>query len=401
MSDYIKLENETDDDYINRVCEHHAEIGSWTKVAEIINNELNLKWDESTYRKRWRVREQIQEAIATNQCTSEELLSRLEAKEEKLRKERIKIQTMNAERNRIDRAEARQELFYENVGKYIQSIPAPEFNPLYESDTPPIKGYLQVISDVHYGATFESQHNSYSPEICKARFESLAAQTIDFIKDRKIKVFSVLSCGDLIQGLIHLTDLKLNDSTLVKSVVDISRIIASYLTTLSQYAEIVYHHVPASNHTQLRVFGANRSELPNEDVEYIIGNYIKDLVKSNPRISVHLASKNQDYVDFTIMGNSCIAMHGHQIKDVNSALSNLELFHGLAFDVVFMGHFHAGKEMVCAEGNQGDKEVIIAPSFIGSDPYSDSLLKGAKSSVKIYGLSVLKGITESYKIVLN
>lgn len=400
MSDYIKLENETDDDYINRVCEHHAEIGSWTKVAEIINHELNLKWDESTYRKRWRVREQIQEAIATNQCTSEELLSRLEAKEEKLRKERIKIQTMNAERNRIDRAEARQELFYENIGQYIQTLPTPDFKPLND-DIHQLLQYVQVFSDVHYGATFESKNNEYSPLICENRFRLLAQQTEAFLKSHQVKRFNVVSCGDLVQGLIHLTDLKLNDTTMVESIVGVSRIIAEYLNYISQYAEIEYYHVPQSNHTQLRVFGSKRSELPNEDVEFIIGNYIMDLLKDNPRVRVHLAKKNEDHIFFTIYGNHCIALHGHQIKDINSVFSQLELFHHTNLDVVFMGHFHANKEMTCGEAVSSDKQLIIAPSFIGSDPYSDSLLKGAKSSVKIYGFDQIYGITETYKMILN
>lgn len=46
--------------------------------------------------------------------------------------------------------------------------------------------------------------------------------------------------------------------------------------------------MPKANHTQLRVLGAKANELGEEDLEYVIGHYIKDLCSDNYRISVHL-----------------------------------------------------------------------------------------------------------------
>ena len=38
---------------------------------------------------------------------------------------------------------------------------------------------------------------------------------------------------------------------------------------------ISYYHTPSANHTQIRVLNAKASELADEDLEYLMGNYIK------------------------------------------------------------------------------------------------------------------------------
>ena len=70
-------------------------------------------------------------------------------------------------------------------------------------------------------------------------------------------------------------------------------------------------------------------------------------------------------------------------------------------EYLILGHYHAGKEFTGYESVCSDAEVLIAPSFVGSDPYSDSLMKGSKSSVKIFGFSEVYGHISTRKIVLN
>ena len=94
-------------------------------------------------------------------------------------------------------------------------------------------------------------------------------------------------------------------------------------------------------------------------------------------------------------------MHGHQVKNTNTVLQDMKSLMDSNVDYILMGHFHGGKETTISEGCTHDCEVLIAPSFIGSDPYSDSLMTGSKSAVKIFGFNDLYGHTESYKIILN
>lgn len=326
--------------------------------------------------------------------------SELDVKIHELRKERIKLQTSNVERNRLDRSEARQEMYYEYVGNVVQALSLPIFQPIEDGVHHEIN-YLVGLADVHYGARYHSINNEYSPEEAKKRFEYLTCRLIHFVQEKHITTLTIVSLGDLIQGVLRLSDLKINDSSIVKATVEICRLIASMLNELSVYTNIAYYHTPSANHTQLRVLNAKASELADEDLEYLMGNYIKDLCANNERITVYLAKEGNDFIEVYIPGNEIIAMHGHQLKNIENAVKDVSILHKKFYDTVLLGHYHNGKEIPSHEGILGDAEVLISPSFVGSDPYSDKLCKGSKACVKVYGFDKLFGHTETYKIILN
>ena len=317
-----------------------------------------------------------------------------------MRKERIKLQTANIERGRIDRNESRQELYYEYVGRTCSSLSLPEFQPLYNESENSLE-YIITLADFHYGAKFISENNEYSPEIAKERLELLTGYIINFIQKHHTKRIIIVSLGDMLQGILRINDLKINDSTVVKATVEISRLIALFLRELSIYANIEYYHTPSANHTQIRPLGTKSSEIADEDLEYLIGNYIKDLCSGNERISVNLAEEGKQYIEIPIMGNEVIAMHGQQLKNIENSIRDLSMMRRSFIDYLLLGHFHSGKEIPSFEGCCSDTEILVSPSFVGSDPYSDSIMKGSKAAVKIYGFDSTYGHTETYKFILN
>lgn len=317
-----------------------------------------------------------------------------------MRKERIKLQTANIERGRIDRNESRQELYYEYVGRTCSSLSLPEFQPLYNESENSLE-YIITLADFHYGAKFISENNEYSPEIAKERLELLTGYIINFIQKHHTKRIIIVSLGDMLQGILRINDLKINDSTVVKATVEISRLIALFLRELSIYANIEYYHTPSANHTQIRPLGTKSSEIADEDLEYLIGNYIKDLCSGNERISVNLAEEGKQYIEIPIMGNEVIAMHGHQLKNIENSIRDLSMMRRSFIDYLLLGHFHSGKEIPSFEGCCSDTEILVSPSFVGSDPYSDSIMKGSKAAVKIYGFDSTYGHIETYKFILN
>lgn len=324
----------------------------------------------------------------------------IDKKLEELRKERIKLQTANIERNRIDRAQSRQEMYYEYVGNAITSLPLPEFRPIVQNDSNE-KEYIATLSDLHFGAVFTSEHNKYSPEIARYRMEYLTSRLISFVEEKSLSRLHIISLGDMLQGLLRVNDLRINDSTVVKSCVEVSRLIALMLNTLSEYTNVEYYHVPSANHTQIRPLGSKANELMDEDLEYLIGNYIKDLCSMNKRINVHLAEEGKQYIQIDIMGFTIIAMHGHQIKNIETSIRDLSMLYSGFVDYVILGHYHSGKQLTSYEGICHDCEVLVAPSFVGSDLYSDSILKGSKAASCIYGIDYISGHDETYKIILN
>ncbi len=400
LNNYKRLENESDEELIYRVTSDKDKIGSWQDVADILNGLLGTEYTESKFRKQRQAFDRMFSANQYKFIDSNLYTKELDKKLADIRKERIKLQTANIERGRVDRNVSRQEMYYEYVGSTCTSLPLPDFQPLYYNNKIDVE-YLMPLADIHYGAKFKSENNEYSQEIAKERFEYLSGKVIDFIQKHNVTKFHIVSLGDLVQGLLRVSDLKINDSTVVKATVEISRLIALFLSELSTYTNIEYYHTPSANHSQLRPLGTKASEIADEDLEYLIGNYIKDLCSGNVRISVHLADEGKQYIEIPIMGNEIIAMHGHQLKNIENSIRDLSMLRRSFIDYLVLGHFHSGKEIPSFEGCCNDTEILVSPSFIGSDPYSDSIMKGSKASVKIYGFSHVFGHTETYKFILN
>lgn len=320
-----------------------------------------------------------------------------------LRKERMKLQTLNVERNRLDRSLYRQELFYEYVGQMIQALPVPEYHSAKNENIAERYNmeYCLCLADIHYGAKFKSENNEYSPEIVKERFGYLLGEVINFVREKKLNHFNIVNLSDNIQGLLRISDLKLNDSTVVQSVVEISRLIAWFLNELSAYVIIDYYATPTANHSQNRVIGAKASELAFEDMEYIIDNYIKDLLRDNGRVCIHLADEGKQYISFNLFDYLIVCMHGHTIKGLNDSVKRISTLHKKFVTTLLIGHQHSGKELTSHALGDTDAEVIVAPAFVGSDNYAEGLMLDAKAACGIYGYSECGGHVESYKIILN
>lgn len=398
MTEYTRLPNETDEALILRICRDKDIIGSWDDVAVVLNRLLGANYRPNTYRNNFQSYNKFRQVdLEKSECS---LLEEIKEQRRELEKEKIQIQTANIERNRIDRAESRHKMYYQYVGTAIQSLPMPDFRPLY-SDFENKVEYLVTLADVHYGANFKSENNEYSPTIAKERFEYLSARIVSFVQSHKLRRIHIVSLGDLVQGVLRVSDLKINDSSVVKAVVEISRLVALFLNEISAYVMVEYYHSPTANHTQIRPLGTKASEIADEDLEYVIGNYIKDLCANNDRITVHLADEGKQYIEIPIFDYEIVAMHGHQIKNIETSVRDMSMLKRTFIDYLILGHFHNGKEIPSFESSCYDTEVLVSPSFIGSDPYSDSIMKGAKASVKIYGFDDIYGHTETHKIILN
>ena len=322
----------------------------------------------------------------------------LQIQRRQLEKERQKLYATKTEYSRQVRQQSRFELFYENVAGELNEYDVPEFIGLNYSEQ--IKSYILSIADIHAGANFITETNEYSFDEVTKRFNKLFNDVVYFVKEKNINNLKVLCLGDDIQGILRLSDLQLNESSVVKATVFVARTIAHFLNELSAYCYIDYYHCPTSNHSQSRPLGTKASEIASEDVEYVICNYIKDVLVNNNRISVH-TNFGYEYIEIPIFDFKTIAMHGHTINNIDNALKDLTYHKKTFYTTVFLAHYHASKVGTVGEMSNTDCEVIVCPSFVGSCPYSDKLMKGAKPSCCIYGYDEKYGHTETYKIFLN
>ena len=398
MEDFFKkYEGESDEDCIYRICAMKEELGyTWPEMAEILNDALQKSYSDSKYRKDYTAfcKYSKNEAEHTVSCTCGDAME--------IAKERQKLYATKVENARILRQKSRQELFYENIAYSIKTLPIPE----YDCNNLSAVGsreheYVLTIADLQAGAKFDIDCNSYSLEECAKRFKVLLGEVTDFVFSHAINKLHVVELGDTIQNILRISDLQLNETSVVNATVTVARLIAEFLNDLSAVCEVEYYHTPTSNHSQIRPIGTKASELANEDIEFVIGNYIQDVLRNNNRINVNL-NFGYDHIEIPIFNYNILALHGHTIKNLETALRDLSVKHRKLIDYVFVGHYHTGKVIPGNAHNGHDTELLMSPSFQGADPYAyNKLGLSSKAACKIFKFDSVHGCVGQEKFILN
>ena len=403
-----KLPNENESQYIWRVGQAKDSgviDNTWEELCPILNTQCGISEEDfrgsSAWRKRYRVMQQAWDDVFSKQKFVDEHADTIQENTLKLEKERQKLYATKIEAHRNLRQESRFELFYENVRDAIETLPMPEIVASNSLHFVGNKEYLLCLADIQAGAKFEVPTNTYSLEICEQRFNKLLDDVVDYIKMHDITKINVVGLGDSVQGILRLTDLKLNETSVVEATVMVARLIACFLNQLTAYCYVEYYHVPTSNHSQTRPLGSKASELACEDMEYVIGNYISDMLYINNRVNIHM-NNMYDYIEIPIFDFNIMALHGHTIKNLDTALKDLSVTHRKLIDYIIVGHWHNGKVIPGNEHDSHDTEVLMCPSFQGTDPYAFYKLGlSSKAACKMFIFDEKYGCTGTEKFILN
>lgn len=407
MDDKYKIrDNETDEMYELRVSGYREADGySWEELANIINKQTGNALSESTYRKKYRaycigkkqraeeeaeeMADEIEEALETGDATDDLVQSIVD---------RTNAAAETFSLRREVRQDTRFERFYKILADRIDKCEPPKFKPLPTVDNE--LEWICAIADQHVGAKFSSVNNEYSVEIFKERMNKLLSSLKDFVRKNKIRKLNVLSLGDVIQGILRITDIKLNEIAVVDALAVAVRTMAEFLNQLSEVCEVVFYDVCLSNHPEIRYLGTKAMEFADEDMGKIFDSWIADKLANNKRIKI-VSDQTKDYLEFNIGRFNCIAIHGHQTANIAALSKNLSVLHRKFYDYIFVGHSHEEKILTCGAGDSYDMQILVCPSVIGSDPYADKLMVNSKAACKLFGFDPEHGITDTKKIILN
>lgn len=398
--DFKRYDGESEEQLLYRIGQMKDELGySWREIADIMNELLDYDYSESKYRKQFCTFKKMLDANEDIFSDENSYKQELDSLKHDIKSERIKLQTLNLERNRIDREEARHELFYEQIGQYIKSREVKKYIPLYEPRNNNMK-YLLGIADIHANAKWKTNTNEYSMEIVSKRLMSLMVETIKFIKEKGLNELNIILLGDLIDGCLRMSNLQTMDSTVAKSVADISDMLIGFLETLVEktHIHINLFDVVYSNHSMPRFL---QNYDIREDLGYTINRYIRTGLRNNKNIDIYSPYDNDTCLDFKIWDFDIIGFHGHTEKNQNEAIKNFTIERRKLYDYSVCGHLHSNQKTSISLDGLHDIENIQFPAFCGDDPYSNSIHKISKGSCMICGFDKTYGFIESYKIILN
>lgn len=358
-----KKSSESDFEYCMRVCSLKDDYGlSWKDIADFLNTELDNNYSSDKYRKDF-----------YKYCDEYNELSEIDEAILEFKKEKMKLQEQRTQINGLVRALSREETLKGIANDVVESMSSKKLlktpNKIIASNSNN-KGIL-VISDWHYGIDVDTYYNKYNPDIAKSRIYSILEESISIIEKENIEELFLLNLGDMISGIIHLP-LRINSRIdVVSQTIEVSEILAEFISELSNYCFINYGST-SDNHSRL---DPNKKEaLQPESFTRIIDWYLKNRLEDNDNVRFIDNKFGDDICDFKIFDFKVLGVHGDKDpqKKILTQLVNFTQDH---YDLVFSAHKH---HFFADENNE--TEFYSNGCLMGTDEYSNSLRLNNKPS---------------------
>lgn len=306
-------------------------------------------------------------------------LAEIERAKEELIKERIKIQTANLEYNANARAEARSELFNEQI---IQAISRLEPIKVKEINVSPAVGKtgLLCLSDFHAGSEFvvkglyDEIVNKFDFEIMKDRMWRLIGmiEADDIVVDELV----VACLGDYLENILRISSLNKLREPVVETTIKFAEFLSTWLVELHNRLEVPITLITVGgNHDICRPLTSKITQ-PEENMGKIIVELVKLRLKDCDGIKV------EDYTDFavkTIRSMNIMFTHGED-KNLVETMEYFVNLYNIDIDELYAGHLHSIENKTVGIADVGNRMIYRVGSICGLDPYSKQLRKSARPS---------------------
>lgn len=381
---FMKKEGESSEDFKRRIFANREVYElTWQDVAIIINEQLGYNYSADKYRKESR-------------RFMDDNISEVDLKIFELNKEKVKVRDERTQINAITRSIARDEYFREialDAAKEAAKITPIESPKAIEVKQNEEKDATLVIGDWHYGLDVNTIYNTYNPDIARERIQLLKEETLNILKQEKIKHVNIVNLGDLISGLIHLP-LRINSRLdVVSQTMQVTELLCYFLNDISKKVTIDYYSV-LDNHS--RIDPKKKDAIRTESFARISDWYVCGRLEGNENIKFHhLENPSEDIATFNIFDHKVIAVHGDRDpqKDIISRLCGYMQTH---YDLVLSAHMH---HFSADESNE--TEFFCGGSLIGTDDFAESLRLNSKPS-QLLIISTPSNVTRCvYKINLS
>ena len=369
--DFKRLENETDEELIYRVCSQKEAIGTWEDVKDILNSLLGSDFGESTYRKKYQAFQKLMQANEHKFLNDDNYVKELRLERQELAKEKQKLSDERTELNRQIREQARRESYLEMVKNVLCDNTQPfELNIDKEhiDDLAICSGrdLLCHFTDVHTGIYIDNFKNHFDENELKKRIENYTLKIIQIQKLHQAENCYIVA-SELISGLIH-NNLRLqNNLDLMEQFKTVSLLFATMIQDLSQYFNNVYVYTVEGNHS--RLVAKKEDSLQGENMDILLPFYLQAKLQNYPNVHIKENTVCQDIAMFNVRGNNVFASHGDK-DSPSSVVQNWTMMFGIKPDIVLLGHRHTNGMTTVY-----DTKVLESGCISGTDAYAMSIRK--------------------------
>lgn len=397
MNNWPKKKDESNSEYISRVCSHKDEVGTWEDVTAVINETLGLDRSESYYRKNWKKEvewnEQWNTPCMPANYSEDCKIKALEKAKTSLEMERVKVRDERSKLRAIIRKEARydflKELIAKSISKYdVNDIPFDE-NIGIDSDT----SLIVHLTDIHAGIKINNFVNRYDEDILEQRLSDYFDKVNSVAARHHSKTCYLVLGGDLINGIIHLNSRLENNENVVDQVIICSKKISKFIASLTTiFKEVNVYNVPG-NHS--RVFPKKENNQYGEYLDRLVFYILMEKFSNIDRIKFYENIIDDSIVSFSVYNNLIYAVHGDK-DSPSSVVQRLTMMTNKKPDIILMGHRHSNSLSTVY-----DTKVIESGCLSGPDAYCmDNRLKN-KPEQTIIVMNKDEGYECSYDVRLE
>lgn len=337
MTKIIRQEGESNEELLLRLGNMREQQGwTWVQLAEKMNELTGQEYTESKWRKQYQTFVKMFEANQTD-LVGEDYVDDIVFRTQELQKEKYKFFDQRNELNRILRGRSRQEELNEILISTLKELKLPEFNYRYVEREYNPNDLLVSLNDLHYGADFTNAWNTYNPEVCEARLQVYLDEIISKQKLLKSENCIIWCSGDEISGNIHRTIQVSNRENVIKQVINVSELIANFLSILSQYFKKVIFCSVSGNHSRL---DTKENSPKDERLDDLVEWYLEARLQNVKNVKFNEYQKLDETLYFiNIRGKNYAGCHGDYDEGIAKLLT-LEKMIGKPIYAVLSGHLH-------------------------------------------------------------
>lgn len=320
---------------------------------------------------------------AENQVDDKDNTEELKQLLEQIKAERIKVSTANLEYNAIQRAEARNNMFKEELIRAIERLEPlkiPEHENTYEVSDSTL---LITLSDFHAGSTFTVKGafgeivNQYDYNIMWHRLynliDQIEADCIDF-KDCKVAIL-----GDCFENIIRSSSLlKLREpviDTVIKFSEDLCHWLVHLKMKLGTNIEVI---TVGGNHDTQRLL-ESRPNFEDENLTKFVVAYAKQRFEGIAGFDI---DDYQEIAIKNIRGTNVMFCHGED-KDLTATMDYFSNLYNVDIDEGYGGHLHRPESKAIGITEVGDRMFTRVGSIVGIDTFAKRIRVSARPSAYV------------------
>ena len=312
-----------------------AEI-TWNHIADFLNDEFDLMYGESAYRKKFK---RLAKAAAVRELEAIYSGDYAETTKHQLReleKQRIRVNEERAEYRKGLKSEAQQDAVLEELKACIAKVEPIQVPEVKDVNNP--KALYAMLSDIHFGLTFNSYYNKYDPEIAINRVMTYAAILRQLGEENGIDTIYVSILGDLVSGIIHQSIRIANRGNMIEQVIGVAELVSTFIAYLAEhFAEVIVTDV-AGNHSRIEMNA--ESALRGERLDALIPWYCRAKLERIENVSFYVNQVDPTISVLTIFGKTYVAVHGDFDPDLKTSALRISQLIGKKIDYFLAAHMH-------------------------------------------------------------